>query len=138
MFFLLFLLENTANETQGHIEQFSDVKTISNKRIYPCPQCFYMPHFLFQPYLIDGVEFRPVRIDIHKGVVKIVDEEIHHDFEINNTECVVVGRDRKEILASLQEGLAIQYKRYGKLEEKDIPAMSYETRQAWKRMQRLI
>jgi hypothetical protein len=97
-----------------------------------------VPHFLFQPDPIDGVEFRPVRMDIHKGVVKIVDQEIHHDFEINNTECVVIGRDRKEVLASLQEGFANQYKRYGKLEEKDIPAMAYETRQAWKRMRRLI
>jgi len=97
-----------------------------------------MPHFLFQPDPIDGVEFRTVRIDIHKGVVKIVNEEIHHDFETNNTECVVVGRERSEVLACLQEGFARQYKRYGKLEEKDIPAMAYETRQAWKRMQRLI
>ena len=97
-----------------------------------------MPHFLFQPDPIDEVKFMPVSIDIHRGIVKIVDEEIHHDFEINNTECVVVGKDRKEVLASLQEGFAQQYKRYGKLEEKDIPAMSYETRQAWKRMQRLI
>jgi hypothetical protein len=97
-----------------------------------------MPHFLFLPDPIDEVKFMPVRMDIHKGVVKIVDEEIHHDFEINNTECVVVGRDRKEVLVSLQEGFVGQYKRYGKLEEKDIPAMAYETRQAWKRMQRLI
>ena len=65
-----------------------------------------MPHFLFQPDPIDEVKFMPVRIDIHSGVVKIVDEEIHHDFEINNTECVVVGKDRKEVLASLQEGFA--------------------------------
>jgi hypothetical protein len=57
-----------------------------------------MPHFLFQPDPIDEVKFMPVRMDIHKGVVKIVDEEIHHDFEINNTECVVVGKDGKEVL----------------------------------------
>ncbi len=44
-----------------------------------------MPHFLFQPDPIDEVKFMPVRIDIHKGVAKIVDEEIHHDFETNNT-----------------------------------------------------
>lgn len=65
-----------------------------------------MPHFLFQPDPIDGVEFRPVRVDIHRGVVKIVDEEIHHDFEINSTECMVVGTDRNEILGMLQEGFA--------------------------------
>jgi hypothetical protein len=97
-----------------------------------------MPHFLFQPDPIDEVKFMPVRVGIHRGVVKIVDEDIHHDFEINNTKCVVVGRDRRDVLASLQEGFASQYKRYGKLEEKDVPAMAYETRQPWKRMQRLI
>jgi hypothetical protein len=68
----------------------------TNKRIYL--QYLFMPHFLFQPDPIDGVEFMPVRMDIHRGVVKIVDEEIHHDFEINNTECVVVGKDGKEVL----------------------------------------
>jgi hypothetical protein len=72
-----------------------------------------------------------VSIDVHEGVVKIVYEEIHHDFEVNNTECVVVGRGRTEVLASLQEGFARQYKRYGKLEENYIPAMAYETWQAW-------
>src|SRR4051794_12079532 len=97
-----------------------------------------MPHFLLQPDPIEGVEFMPVRVDIHRGVVKILDEEIHHDFEINNTECVVVGRDRKEVLATRQGGFARQYNRFGKLEEKDIPTMAYETRQAWKRVQRLI
>ncbi len=65
-----------------------------------------MPHFLFQPDPIDEVKFMPVSIDIHRGIVNIVDEEIHHDFELNNTECVVVGKDRKEVLASLQEGFA--------------------------------
>jgi hypothetical protein len=45
-----------------------------------------MPYFLFQPDPIDGVEFKPVRVDIHCGVVKIADEEIHHDLEIDNTE----------------------------------------------------
>ena len=97
-----------------------------------------MPHFLFQPDPIDGVGFRPVRVDLHRGVVKIVDEEIHYDFEINNTECVVVGTDRKEVFTVLQKGFASQYKRYGKWEEKDIPATAYETRQAWKRIQRIL
>jgi hypothetical protein len=77
-------------------------------------------------------------VDIHRGVIKIVDDEIHHDFEINSTECMVVGTDRNEILGRLQEGFASQYKRYGKMEENDIPAMAYEARQAWKRMQRFI
>jgi hypothetical protein len=77
-------------------------------------------------------------VDIHRGVVKIVDEKIHHDFELNSTECMVVGTDRNEILSRLQEEFASQYKRYGKMEENDIPAMAHETRQAWKRKQRLI
>lgn len=96
-----------------------------------------MPHFLFQPDPIDEVEFMPVRVDIHKGVVKIADEEIHHDFEIDNSVFVVVGKDRMEVLATLQRGFAGHYKRHGKIEEKDIPAMDYNKRQAWKRMQML-
>jgi hypothetical protein len=35
-----------------------------------------MPKFLFQPSPIDAVEFKPTAIDIHLGIVKIVDEEI--------------------------------------------------------------
>ena len=74
-----------------------------------------VPHFLFQPDPIDGVEFRPVRVDIHRGVVKMVDGEIHHDFEINNTECVVVGRDRSEVLARFQWDFTSEYKRICRL-----------------------
>jgi hypothetical protein len=51
---------------------------------------------------------------------------------------MVVGTDRNEILGMLQEGFASKYKRYGKMEQNDIPAMAHEARQAWKRMQRLI
>ncbi len=32
--------------------------------------------FFFKPDTIDGVEFKPIKIDIHLGVVKIIDEEI--------------------------------------------------------------
>ena len=44
-----------------------------------------MARFLFQPDHIDGVRFKPRKIDIHKGVIKIEVEEIHFDFQINNT-----------------------------------------------------
>jgi hypothetical protein len=39
-----------------------------------------MTHFLFQRDPIDGVEFKPIKIDIHKGFIKIADEEIFYDF----------------------------------------------------------
>ena len=82
-----------------------------------------MSYFPFQPDPIDGVEFMPVRIDIHKGVVRIADEEIHHDFEINNTACVVVGRERGEVLASLQEGFPRQ--------QKEMESSRRRTSQRW-------
>ena len=45
-----------------------------------------MAKFLFQPDPIDGVKFKPMRVDIHLGVIKIIDEEIYYDFQLNNTE----------------------------------------------------
>ena len=63
-----------------------------------------MTHFLFQPDPIDGVSFKPIKIDIHKGVIKIVDDEIFYDFQLNTTESVVNGRDREEVLARVQRG----------------------------------
>jgi hypothetical protein len=38
----------------------------------------------------------------HKGVIKIVDEEIHSDFQLNNTKSVIVGTGREEVLARIQ------------------------------------
>ena len=35
-----------------------------------------MARFRFQPNHIDGVTFTPIKIDIHKGVIKIEVEEI--------------------------------------------------------------
>ena len=35
-----------------------------------------MAHFLFQPDAIDNVKFKPIKIDIHQGVIKIIDDEI--------------------------------------------------------------
>ncbi len=57
-----------------------------------------MAQFLFQPDPIEGVRFKPIKIYIHKGVIKIVDEEIHYDIQLNNTESVIMETDRKEVL----------------------------------------
>ena len=97
-----------------------------------------MANFLFQSDPIDDMQFKPIKIDIHKGVVKIVDEEIHYDFEINNTESLIVGTDRKEILERIQTGFERQYNRYGKLKREDIRAVDYQTLQTWKRIQKHI
>ena len=51
--------------------------------------------------------FKPIEIDIHNGVIKIVDEEIHYDFQINNTESVIVGTDRDEVLERILKDLRI-------------------------------
>ncbi len=61
-------------------------------------------------------------MDIHRGIVKLVDDETHHDFELNNTEYMVVGTDRSDVLGTLQKEFIDHYKRYGKLEEKGIMA----------------
>ncbi|HYO06290.1 MAG TPA: hypothetical protein VER14_04840 [Phototrophicaceae bacterium] len=98
-----------------------------------------MAEFFFKPDPIDGVEFKPVKIDIHLGVIKIVDEEIYHDFQPNNTESVIVGTDRKEVLARIQRGFEYQFRAYGKAKNGEHnPDMDYNAKQAWKRLQRLI
>src|SRR3954449_2759605 len=96
-----------------------------------------MASFLFQPDPIDGVKFKPIKIDIHQGVIKIVDDEIY-DFQPYITESVIVGRDRKEVLENLQRGFEYQYQLYGKLKKEDIKALDYETLQAWKRLHRYV
>lgn len=48
--------------------------------------------------------FKPIKIDIHKGVIRIVDEEIHYDFQWNNTESVIVDTDT-EILSRFKKDL---------------------------------
>jgi len=35
-----------------------------------------MAQFLFQPDPIDGVHFKPIKIDIHQGVIKIGDYDL--------------------------------------------------------------
>ena len=41
-----------------------------------------MSQFLFQPDAIDSVNFKPIKTDIHQGVIKIVDYGIFHVFHI--------------------------------------------------------
>jgi hypothetical protein len=36
--------------------------------------------YFFQPDPIDEVEFKPITIDSHIGVIKIIDGEIYYDF----------------------------------------------------------
>jgi hypothetical protein len=86
-----------------------------------------MPKFLFQPDPINGVPFRLVRIDIHLGVIKITNDEIYHDFQSNNTESVIVGTERDEVLQRIQRGFEYQFEMYGKLKDLDIdPATDYQ------------
>lgn len=98
-----------------------------------------MSKFLFQPDPMNGVQFRPVGIDIHLGDIKIANDEVYHDFQSNNTESVIVGTERDEVLQRIQRGFEYQFKMYGKLKDLDInSATDYQTLQAWKRIQRLI
>ncbi len=99
-----------------------------------------MAQFFFKPDTIDRVEFKPIKIDIHLGVIKIIDEEIYYDFQTNNREPVIVGTDREEVLARIQRGFEYQVRAYGKLneKEKDSPVMDYIAKQAWKGIQKLI
>src|ERR1044072_164807 len=97
-----------------------------------------MPRFLFQPDSIDGYEFNPIPIDIHMGIIKIPTEEILDDFGINNTDTVIVGSDRLEVLNWVQERFAREFQRYGKLKESEIRPMDYETKQAWTRIRKHI
>ena len=97
-----------------------------------------MAHFLFQPDPIDGIKFKPIKIDIHQGVIKIVDDEIFYDFQLNTTKSVIVGTDRDEVLEKVQQGFENQYNLFDKLKQEEITALDYETMQAWKRFQRHI
>ena len=70
--------------------------------------------------------------------MKIKDEQIHYDLEINNTETMLIGTDRKEVLMKIQEDFARQYHKYGKLKEKEILTSNYNSKQAWERFQKVI
>ncbi len=74
-----------------------------------------MPRFLFQPDPIAGYEFNPIPVDIHLGVIKIPTKEILDDDSINNTESIIVGTDRKEVLNRIQTAFAREFQRHGKL-----------------------
>lgn len=78
-----------------------------------------MSRFLFQPDPIDGYEFHPIPVDIHIGIVKIPTKEVLDDNAINNTECVIVGTDRQEVLNRLND-FCREFHRYGKLKESEI------------------
>jgi hypothetical protein len=49
----------------------------------------------FPPEPIGG-KFKPIKIDNHQGVIKIVDDLICYDFQINNTAYVIVGMDKEK------------------------------------------
>ena len=97
-----------------------------------------MPKFLFQPDSIDGYEFNPIPIDIHLGIIRIPTKEILDDDAINNTESMIVGTDRQEVLNRIQKSFAREFERYGKLKESDIRPIDYETKQAWTRIRKHI
>jgi hypothetical protein len=97
-----------------------------------------MPRFLFQTDVIDGFEFHPIPIDIHLGIIKIPTKEILDDNAINNTESIIVGTERKEVLDRLQTSFAREFQRYGKLKDSDIRPMDYATRQAWTRIRKHV
>ena len=66
-----------------------------------------MPQFLFQPDPIDGVKFKPIRNRYSSRHIKIVNDEIFNDFQINTTESVIVGTDRDEVLEKSKEDLKV-------------------------------
>jgi hypothetical protein len=57
---------------------------------------------------------------------------------LNNTESVIVGTDRQEVLNRLQIAFTRELERYGKLKESDIRPRDYETKQAWTRIRKHI
>ena len=65
--------------------------------------------FSFQLGPVDWFHFKPIKIDIHQGVIKIIDDEIFYDFQLNTTESAIVERDREEILAKKFRGFENPY-----------------------------
>ena len=96
------------------------------------------PDSYFNQIQLMDYEFNPIPIDIHLGIIKIPTEEILDDDAINNTESVIVGTDRQEVLNRIQTAFAREFERYGKLKESDIRPMDYETKQAWTRIRKHI
>ena len=62
--------------------------------------------FFDHPDPIDAYEFILIPIDIHLGVVKIPTKEILDDDAINNTESIIVGTNRKQVLDRIQTSFA--------------------------------
>ena len=62
-------------------------------------------NFSFNLILFDKVNFKPIAIDLHKEVIKIVNSQSYADFQLNNTESVIFGTDKEEILSRIQRGL---------------------------------
>ena len=77
-------------------------------------------------------------MDIHQRVIKIFDDELLYDFQLNTTESVIVGRNREEVLPRIQMRFESQYNLYGKLKKEEIKVLDYETLQVWKRLQRHV
>lgn len=57
---------------------------------------------------------------------------------MNNSESVIVGTDREEVLARIQRGFEYHFKQYSKLKKEGIKAIDYETLQIWKKLKRRI
>jgi len=85
-----------------------------------------------------GYEFKSIPIDIHLGIIKIPTEQILDDDAINNTESIIVGTDRVEVLNRIQTTFAREFERYGKLSESDIAHIDYGTKQTWNRIRKHI
>ncbi len=96
-----------------------------------------MTKFLFQSDSINAVELKPITIDIPLGVIKIVDEKIYYDFQLNNSESIIVGTDREEVISRIQRGFEYQYNAYCRI-KKEYGTFDYNTMQAWKRLQKHI
>ncbi len=78
---------------------------------------------------VEWVEFRLLRMGIHLGMVKIEQEEIYNDKDIKNSEAIMVGTPREEVIDRLQLALTREFERYGKVKKKDIPISDYDGRQ---------
>ncbi|MDN5845209.1 MAG: hypothetical protein L0H53_02925 [Candidatus Nitrosocosmicus sp.] len=87
-----------------------------------------MPRFLFQSYPIHCYEFYPIPIGIDLGI-KIPTEEIINDYEVNNTESMICGTDRIELLNRIQTTFVREFERW-KVKEPDIRPTNYKTMQA--------
>ena len=72
-------------------------------------QTIITARFLFLPEPINGVKFKTIKIDIHQGIIEIVDEEIHYDFQLNNTtQHVIAETDTDEVFEKVQMGFENQ------------------------------